>query len=80
MFSYITEECTYGKKFKSVNLNKSKYNMLYNMALYLREFRNSLSIEFWSNFEKYIVMTKTDFLKEIRANFNIKLSPLFDYD
>ena len=80
MLPYITEESTYGKKFKSVKLNKSKYDMLFNMAIYLRDFRNSLSIEFWSNFEKYIVMSEYDFLKEIRANFDIKLLSLFDRD
>lgn len=77
---FETTDSMYGKKFKSYDLNKSKYSEIFKEAVELRDFRNKLSEHYWENFEYYINMNSNDFLKEIRAKFDVKLSSLFDYD
>ena len=77
---FETIDSMYGKKFKSYDLNNSKYSEIFEEAVELRDFRNKLSEHYWDNFEIYINMNSNDFLKEIRANFDSKLCSLFDYD
>lgn len=78
-----TYESKYGYKFKSFDLNKMKYMELLHTGYELRDFRNELSRYVWDNFDKYLIkMSSTEFLKEIRNNYEpaSKLDSNFDYD
>ena len=66
--------------FKSCDLNRVKYNELYEKAVMFREFRNSLSRFVWPNVLYYVNMGSNNFLKFIRASFPNKLHSNFDYD
>ena len=70
----------FGKKLKTHGLNRAKYDSLFAVAKYLREYRNKLSEFVWESPLKYMNMSGNDFLKYIRANFSIKLPSIFDYD
>jgi transposase len=68
----------YNKQFVSNSLTSSKYNELYEQALYLRNFRNELSKEVNSNLLFYLDMNKFNFIKYVRNNFHIKINSSFD--
>lgn len=75
-----TYDSKFGRKFKSVKLNKGKYEMLLHLAMSLRDFRNALSMFVWEDPMTYLNMSQTEFLKLIRENFEIKLHSNYDYD
>ena len=76
----IYTESKFGKKLKTHGLNRVKYNELFEMAVYLRDFRNKLSEFVWESPLVYMNMSSHDFLKYVRSSFDIKLSSIFDYD
>ena len=53
----------YGRKFKSKNLNRAKYDEIFEVAKGMREFRNGLSEYTWANFDELIIkMSSIDYL------------------
>ena len=73
----------YGRKFKSKNLNRAKYDEIFEVANEMREFRNKLSEYTWANFDELIIkMSSIEFLKFIRNNYEParNLDSNFDYD
>ena len=75
-----TYDSKFGRKFKSVKVNKGKYEMLLHLAMSLLDFRNALSMFVWEDPMTYLNMSQTEFLKFIRENFEIKLHSNYDYD
>ena len=73
----------YARKFKSKNLNRAKYDEIFEVANEMREFRNKLSEYTWANFDELIIKKSSiDFLKFIRNNYEParNLDSNFDYD
>ena len=53
----------YARKFKSKNLNRAKYDEIFEVAYEMREFRNGLSEYTWANFDELIIkMSSIDYL------------------
>lgn len=67
----------YTKSFVSDLLTREKYNELYNHAVYLRGFKNKLSLYVNGDVFTYLEMTKFEFLKHMRSNFE-KVNSNFD--
>ena len=64
---FISKYC---RKFKSKNLNRAKYDEIFEVANKMREFRNGLSEYTWANFDELIIkMSSIDYLKFIRNNY-----------
>ena len=69
----------YTKQFHSNLLSQTKYNKLYEIAVYLRTIRNQVSEEFNNNLLYYINVSKFDFIKLMRQKFP-NISGYFDQD
>ena len=68
----------YSKKFVSNSLTRKKYNELYNFALYLRDFKNKLSLEINNNLFCYLEFKPYDFSKLMRVKYKGLIPSSFD--
>lgn len=85
---YIKEEdnnnmfidSVYTKVFDSHSLTRQKYNELHDLAVHIREVKNTLSNDISQNLFAYIGINSLAFLKQTRKDYHGLLSSCFDRD
>ena len=68
----------YTKKFVSDSLTKQKYNELHDFAVYLRNFKNQLSLEINNNLLRYLDISPLNFVTQMRKKYKSFISSSFD--
>ena len=68
----------YTKKFVSDSLTKQKYNELHDFAVYLRNFKNQLSLEINNNLLRYLDISPMNFVTQMRKKYKGFISSSFD--
>lgn len=68
----------YTKKFVSDSLTKQKYNELHDFAVYLRDFKNQLSLEINNNLLKYLDISSFSFITQMREKYKGLIPSSFD--
>ena len=68
----------YTKKFVSDSLTKQKYNELHDFAVYLRNFKNQLSLEINNNLLRYLDISPLNFVTQMRKKYKGFISSSFD--
>lgn len=68
----------YTKIFSSNSLTKQKYNELYDFAVYLREFKNQLSLEINNNLLFYLSISSFSFVTQMREKYKGVIPSSFD--
>lgn len=68
----------YTKIFSSNSLTKQKYNELYDFAVYLRNFKNQLSLEINNNLLRYLDISPLNFVTQMRNKYKGFISSSFD--
>ena len=68
----------YTKIFSSNSLTKQKYNELHDFAVYLREFKNQLSLEINNNLLFYLSISSFSFVTQMREKYKGVIPSSFD--
>ena len=68
----------YTKIFSSNSLTKQKYNELHDFAVYLREFKNQLSLEINNNLLFYLSISSFSFVTQMREKYKGAIPSSFD--
>lgn len=68
----------YTKKFVSDSLTKQKYNELHDFAVYLRNFKNQLSLEINNHLLRYLDISPMNFVTQMRKKYKGFISSSFD--
>ena len=68
----------YTKQIDSYKLTNTKYQLIYNYAVYLRNIKNDISQLINNDIFKYIDMSNYDFVIYMRHNYKNKINSYFD--
>ena len=64
----------YSKEFVSDQITEKKFDLVYELAVSMRDYKNKISQEVCSDLNTYFNMSKYDFLKYVRNNHRGELT------